>query len=71
MYQWRENSSRKTRKKLGGGEETVTTYTYDPLDRLMQATYPTSTVTYTLDSVGNRAERRRLRPDPFHRCHTG
>jgi YD repeat-containing protein len=34
--------------------EGVTTYTYDALDRLMQATYPTDTVTYTLDSVGNR-----------------
>ncbi|MCO5212154.1 MAG: hypothetical protein M9936_20860 [Caldilinea sp.] len=34
--------------------EGVTTYSYDALDRLMQATYPTSTVTYTLDGVGNR-----------------
>ncbi len=28
MYQWKEMSSRKTQKKLGGGEETVTTYSY-------------------------------------------
>ena len=28
MYQWEEKESRETRKKLGGGEETVTTYTY-------------------------------------------
>jgi hypothetical protein len=28
MYQWVESSSSETRKKLGGGEETVTTYTY-------------------------------------------
>lgn len=28
-YQWRENSRTEKRKKLGGGEETVTTYTYD------------------------------------------
>jgi hypothetical protein len=28
MYQWTENKSSETRKKLGGGEETVTTYTY-------------------------------------------
>jgi len=34
--------------------EGVTTYAYDALDRLEQATYPTTTVTYTLDSVGNR-----------------
>ena len=34
--------------------EGVTTYSYDALDRLAQAAYPTSTVTYTLDSVGNR-----------------
>lgn len=27
-YQWREHEKRETRKKLGGGEETVTTYTY-------------------------------------------
>jgi hypothetical protein len=27
-YQWVENSSSKTQKKLGGGTETVTTYTY-------------------------------------------
>jgi hypothetical protein len=29
MYQWAENSRSETRKKLGGGEETVTTYTYE------------------------------------------
>jgi len=29
MYQWKESQSSSTRKKLGGGEETVTTYTYD------------------------------------------
>ncbi|CAN5387343.1 hypothetical protein BH10PSE1_BH10PSE1_15270 [soil metagenome] len=28
MYQWRETSKSETRTKLGGGEETVTTYTY-------------------------------------------
>ena len=28
MYQWKESESSETRKKLGGGEETVTTYTY-------------------------------------------
>jgi len=28
MYQWKESSSSETRKKLGGGEETVTTYSY-------------------------------------------
>lgn len=28
-YQWREHSKKETRKKLGGGEETITTYTYD------------------------------------------
>lgn len=28
MYQWVENSKSETRTKLGGGEETVTTYTY-------------------------------------------
>jgi hypothetical protein len=28
MYQWKENSKSETTKKLGGGEETVTTYTY-------------------------------------------
>ena len=27
-YQWREDSRKESRKKLGGGEETVTTYTY-------------------------------------------
>ena len=27
-YQWQEHSRSETRKKLGGGEETVTTYTY-------------------------------------------
>lgn len=29
MYQWKESSRSETRKKLGGGEETVTTYTYE------------------------------------------
>ncbi len=29
MYQWREESSSHTEKKLGGGNETTTTYTYD------------------------------------------
>jgi hypothetical protein len=28
MYQWKEASSSKTETKIGGGEETVTTYTY-------------------------------------------
>lgn len=28
-YQWKENSRTEKRKKLGGGEETVTTYTYE------------------------------------------
>jgi hypothetical protein len=28
MYQWREEKSTETRKKLGGGEEKVTTFTY-------------------------------------------
>jgi hypothetical protein len=28
MYQWQESSSRSTKKKLGGGTETVTTYSY-------------------------------------------
>ncbi len=28
-YQWEENTRQETRKKLGGGEETVTTYTYE------------------------------------------
>jgi hypothetical protein len=28
MYQWKESTSSKTEKKLGGGEETVTTYSY-------------------------------------------
>lgn len=28
-YQWQEHSHSETRKKLGGGEETVTTYTYE------------------------------------------
>ena len=38
IYQWEESSTRETRKKLGGGEETVTTYHYkhvwsdDPID---------------------------------------
>ena len=29
MYQWRENQSSQTRKTLGGGTETVTTYSYE------------------------------------------
>ncbi len=29
MYQWQQNEKKETRKKLGGGTETVTTYTYD------------------------------------------
>lgn len=29
MYQWVEEEKHETRKKLGGGEETITTYTYD------------------------------------------
>jgi hypothetical protein len=28
MYQWKENKKRKTKKKLGGGKETVTIYSY-------------------------------------------
>src|SRR5215470_16385469 len=29
MYQWQENKSSETKKKLGGGTETVTTYKYE------------------------------------------
>ena len=29
MYQWKENVHTRTEKKLGGGEETVTTYSYE------------------------------------------
>lgn len=29
MYQWKENKKTETRKKVGGGEERVTTYTYE------------------------------------------
>jgi len=29
FYQWVEDSKKETKQKLGGGEETVTTYTYD------------------------------------------
>ena len=29
MYQWEENSKSDTKEKLGGGTETITTYTYD------------------------------------------
>ena len=29
MFQWKESKHSETKKKLGGGEETVTTYTYD------------------------------------------
>ena len=29
IFQWKENQSSETRKKLGGGEETVTTYSYE------------------------------------------
>ncbi len=28
-FQWEEHSHTETRKKLGGGEETITTYTYE------------------------------------------
>jgi hypothetical protein len=28
MYQWKENKKRKTKKKIGGGKQTVTTYSY-------------------------------------------
>ncbi|PLX37566.1 MAG: hypothetical protein C0606_04550 [Hyphomicrobiales bacterium] len=31
MYQWVENKKTKTQKKLGGGEETVTTYSYEKI----------------------------------------
>lgn len=29
MFQWKENTQTETKKKLGGGEETVTTYSYE------------------------------------------
>lgn len=40
MYQWEEDSKRETRKKLGGGEETVTTYSYSKVwsSRLISST---------------------------------
>ncbi len=42
MYQWKENVKSETRKKLGGGEETVKTYTYEKVwdnDRLDSSDY--------------------------------
>jgi hypothetical protein len=30
MYQYKENEKKEKKKKLGGGEQTVTTYTYEP-----------------------------------------
>jgi hypothetical protein len=30
MYQWKENKKSETKKKFGGGTETVTTYNYEP-----------------------------------------
>lgn len=39
MYQWQETARSETKKKLGGGEETVTTYTYDKVwtDKLIDS----------------------------------
>lgn len=39
MYQWKESSSSETRKKLGGGEETITRYNYSKVweDRLIDS----------------------------------
>jgi hypothetical protein len=39
MYQWKENKQSKTKKKIGGGTETVTEYTYqkDWSDRLIDS----------------------------------
>lgn len=37
MFQWTENAKSETKKKIGGGEETITTYTYDK-------TWSTSTI---------------------------
>jgi hypothetical protein len=31
VFQWKENEQTETKKKLGGGEETVTTYTYEKI----------------------------------------
>ena len=39
MYQWQEDKSSETRKKLGGGTETATTYTYKQIwsDKLISS----------------------------------
>ncbi|REJ80618.1 MAG: RHS repeat protein [Acidobacteria bacterium] len=39
----------------GAGPE-LTTYAYDPADRLIEVTYPDQRVAYQLDAVGNRVE---------------
>ncbi len=60
-YQWRENSESHTRKKLGGGEETVTTYTYSrewvssPIDSgaFHDPEYANATVRYGSDAGPN------------------
>jgi hypothetical protein len=41
MYQWKENKETKTRDKLGGGQETVTTYNYSKVwsNKLIDSTH--------------------------------
>lgn len=65
MYQWVEEEKSETRKKLGGGEETVTTYSYkkewkgEPVDSSSfkeaghdnPGAFPIDSVTFTADPV--------------------
>ncbi|MBU3666112.1 MAG: hypothetical protein FGM15_09605 [Chthoniobacterales bacterium] len=67
MYQWQETEKSETRKKLGGGEETVTTYTYskawssqlnnsanfqDPAGHENPAEFPYDSMTWDARDVG-------------------
>ena len=54
QYEYDGNGNRVRQVEDNGAGPEETTYTFDSLDRLTEASYPEQTVSYTYDAVGNR-----------------
>jgi RHS repeat-associated protein len=53
-YEYDENGNRTQQTETRGVVSEVTTYDFDPADRMLEVRYPESTTSYTYDAVGNR-----------------
>jgi RHS repeat-associated protein len=54
-YQYDINGNRTEQRETNGGQEEITTYQYDDLNRLTQVDYPNLSAVYTYDAAYNRS----------------